>query len=40
MVFELENKAKILADKNKTLFSEVVNMRRDADQKENELEKA
>ena len=39
-VFETENKNKILNEKNKVLLTEVQNLRKDYDHKENELEKA
>lgn len=38
--FETEAKCKLLQEKNKTLFSEVINLRKEMDFKDNELEKA
>jgi hypothetical protein len=39
MVLDLESKSKLLHEKNKTLFSEVVSLRKDVESKDNELEK-
>lgn len=39
-VFEVENKCRIITDKNKTLMTEVINTRKEMDVKEVELEKA
>lgn len=39
-VFELENKNKLLLEKNKVYFTEVVHLRKEVDHKENELEKS
>jgi hypothetical protein len=39
-VFDLENKNKLLSDKNKVIFTEVVNLRKELEYKDSELEKA
>ena len=39
-LFDAENKAKVLHDKNKALFTEVIHLRKEIDLKETEMEKA
>jgi hypothetical protein len=39
-LFDIENKCRIITDKNKTLMTEVINMRKETDLKEVDLEKA
>ncbi len=39
-LYEVEARCKILHDKNKMLYTEVVNMRRESEQKDQETEKA
>jgi hypothetical protein len=39
-LYDVEAKSKILHDKNKMLYTEVLNMRKDYEQKDHELEKA
>ncbi len=39
MVFDLENKTKLLTDKNKLLYTEVVTLRKELEHKSNDLEK-
>lgn len=38
-MYEIESKNKLLSDKNRVLFSEVVTLRKELDIKTNELEK-
>lgn len=40
VIYDLENNNKLLQDKNKTLTTEVVRLRKDMDTRDNELEKA
>jgi hypothetical protein len=39
-LFDVENKCRIITDKNKTLMTEVINMRKEMDVKEADVEKA
>jgi hypothetical protein len=40
LVYELESKNKLLTDKNKIIFTEVITLRKDIETKDTELEKA
>lgn len=39
LVYELDNKNKLLQDKNKVIFTEVINLRKDLEHKDSELER-
>ena len=39
LVYELESKNKLLTDKNKIIFAEVITLRKDIETKDGELEK-
>ena len=39
-VFDIENKFKLLQDKNKIIFTEVINLRKELESKDVEMEKA